>query len=122
MCVLFDYAQVAWVFDPCTEDNEDFSDDVGETHHYGDPLGEGTPRLHCVPDSSIFGPTTLEASTHIIVVTDEIPLYSSSVFSLADEAYEKNTLWRDVLFKRTVTHPYHHRDLTYRLFLSILQI
>src|SRR5215470_5437335 len=108
LCVLFDYAEVAWVFDPCTNHHEHLNLALGETHHDADtePSDEGAPRLHCVPDSSIFGPTTLEASTQITITTEELPLnISSAAFRLAGAPHMKNTLWLGAVFKKTVTFP-----------------
>ena len=127
LCALFDYAEVAWVFDPCAEHDEHLSHAASESQHDADPSSnpdtsdESLPRLHCTPDAQLFGSATLEDSAQIAAVTEGIPLDTSSAFFVTDGSHARNNLWLNALFKRTLTLS-HHSDQPYRLFLSILQI
>jgi hypothetical protein len=100
ICVLFVYAGVLWVLDPCPSHEQRLSRAASEPpHEVGQSFNSETsddslPVLQCTPDAHllfVFGPATLAASM------------------------------LNALFKRTVTFS-HHSDFSCRLFLSILQI
>ena len=98
ICVLFVYAGVLWVLDPCPSHEQRLSRAASEPHHEAGPASnsetsdDSLPVLQCTPE------------THLLFA-----------------AATPNASMLHALFNRTVTFS-HHSDFSYRLSLSILQI
>src|SRR5262245_24396315 len=99
MCVVFVYAGVLSVFDSCPDHQQRLSRAPSEPQHEAGPSfssetsDDSLPTLECAPEA------------HLL-------LFAAAT---SDAAIQM------ALFKRTLTLS-HHSDLSYRLFLSILQI
>src|SRR5262245_39241008 len=99
MCVVFVYAGVLSVFDPCPDHQQRLSRAPSEAQHEAGPSfssetsDDSLPTLECAPVGHSF-------------------LFAAGTFYAAMVMAP---------FKRTLTLS-HHSDLFYRLFLSILQI
>ena len=99
MCVVFVYAGVLSVFDPCPDHQQRLSRAPSEPQHEAGPSfssetsDDSLPTLECAPEA------------HLLLFA----------------AGTSDAAMLNALFKRTLTLS-HHSDLSYRLFLSILQI
>jgi len=95
---LFVFAGVTWAFDPGSGNGDQLSHATSDLDNDADPASNSEPSDDSLP-----------------VLQDLPDVY------LTDESYSTKSLRLNVLFKRNTLFRFH-RDLPYRLFLSILQI
>ena len=98
---LFVFAGVTWAFDPGSGDGDQLSHATSDSDHDADPSSNSEPSDDSVP---------------VLQCLPDLP-----DVHLADESYPTNNLRLNAFFKRNTLFRFH-RDLPYRLFLSILQI
>src|SRR5262245_64496903 len=100
MCVGFVYAGVLSVFDPCPDHQQRLSRAPSEAQHKAGPSFSSETSDDSLPTLECAAP-----EAHLLLFA----------------AATSDAAMLNALFKRTLTLS-HHSDLSYRLFLSILQI